>query len=185
MATANCYRPGPKVPIADYEGPRPETPSPDSFVTLHFSDYPEFQPNCTPQQMFALGIFGGSYFRAIHSAVTDRSYTVAQAQEEFPWLRELPEAWYASPRCQTGVNMYGQFSGLSKEYWETAGWITEHDPYGWVQWYCRFAAGRRCPDDNRQIKRWKRFAGPRGRMRRSALTPTVRQALLQWAVIVL
>ena len=30
------------------------------------------------------------------------------------------------------------------------------DPYGWFQWYCRFYQGRRSSDDERQVGRGKR-----------------------------
>lgn len=47
--------------------------------------------------------------------------------------------------------------------WESSGWIVESDPYGWFQWYCRFYQGRRCSDDARQISRWCKSAGPKGK----------------------
>ena len=33
--------------------------------------------------------------------------------------------------------------------WESNGWMSDVDPYGWFQWYCRFYQGRRCSDDQR------------------------------------
>ena len=41
-----------------------------------------------------------------------------------------------------GVNTYKVKCGGSLEMWETSGWITEQDPYGWFMWYCRFYLGR-------------------------------------------
>ena len=64
-----------------------------------------------------------------------------------------------------------------------------------MQWYCRFYKGRRSEDDSRQVKRWKAFAGPRGRFRNHLITriianggeyddegisPVVRQSLQHW-----
>ena len=40
------------------------------------------------------------------------------------------------------VNTYKVKCGGSLEMWETSGWITEQDPYGWFMWYCRFYLGR-------------------------------------------
>ena len=51
--------------------------------------------------------------------------------------------------------------------WEAKGWIHKDDPRGWFEWYCKFFNGRRHEDDERQIKRWLAFCGPRGRFRNS------------------
>ena len=68
-------------------------------------------------------------------------------------------------------------------------------PYGWVQLYCVFYQGKRCPDDERQIQRLKNLAGPRGRFMRFLVTqiikkgakwndetisPKIRQVLQHW-----
>lgn len=178
----NCYRPGPSAPTQYYVGERP--PMPAAATAPTYSDYPEFKPDCTPEQMFTYGIFGGSYFRDIHSEVTGSNYTSDEAAAEFPWLAQLPRNWWGAPRCQNGVNYHGKFAGTSKEVWEKSGWITAHDPYGWVQWYCRFHAGRRCDDDRRQIDRWTGFVKRMRGLYNSNPTPRVAQALLQWGVLV-
>jgi serine/threonine protein kinase len=58
---------------------------------------------------------------------------------------------------------------------------------GWFQWYCRYYMGRRCPDDQRQIKRWRAMRRhiaqiekhcPKGE---TECRPRQRQALLHWA----
>jgi len=79
--------------------------------------------------------------------------------------------------------------------WESSGWICSLDPYGWFQWYCRFFNGRRCTDDERQISRWNKCAGDRGRFRSqlsnkcllqgkqaddATISPVIRQTLLHW-----
>jgi hypothetical protein len=47
-----------------------------------FSDHPDFTPNLTPKEMFQAGIFGGTYFRPIHSSITGEDY--ADEHKEFP-----------------------------------------------------------------------------------------------------
>ena len=56
--------------------------------------------------------------------------------------------------------------------------MREQDPYGWVQWYCRFYKGRRIPDDERQIKRWLAFAGPKGRFKKRLINMIKKRKLL-------
>lgn len=169
----------------------------DSSDAIYFPDHPEFQPNLTPRQIFEQGAFGGTYFRAIHSQITGKDYDNLQWQE-FPFLRDLdPKLLNKSmSEFDVNINKYGVKSGTTLQYWEEKGWIVEQDPYGWVQWYCRFWMGRRSDDDARQIKRWLNFAGPNGRFRKqlqnavnaagttnfdSSIKPVVRQGLHQWA----
>lgn len=62
-------------------------------------------------------------------------------------------------------------------------------------WYCRFFQGRRSFDDERQISRWCKAAGPRGRWKQNLIgkclrdgkafddatvSPVVRQTLQHW-----
>lgn len=161
-----------------------------------FADHPEFTPNLSPKEMFALGIFGGTYFRPIYSRVTSRSYK--NAWKEFPssWFAGLDiETEVASSDIDLSINKYGVWSGTSLEYWESKGWIKAQDPYGWVQWYMRFFMGRRTPDDQRQIDRWigiqSRFGkrlvsmckAARKNINNSTVSPVIRQLLIQWAVL--
>jgi hypothetical protein len=71
--------------------------------------------------------------------------------------------------------------------WRRQGWLSHEDPRGWFQWYCRYYMGRRCDDDERQIRRWRavrrhivqlRNACARGDL---SCRPRQRQALLHWA----
>ena len=163
---------------------------------IRFKDYPEFRPNLTPRKMFLLGSFGGTYWRPITSKVTGKSYR--NKHKEFPksWWKGIPNDWLTSPDCDLSINNYGVKSGTSLRFWEQKGWMREQDPYGWVQWYCRFYKGRRTPDDKRQIKRWLAFAGPKGRFKRRlvnmikkkkttyndyTVSPVIRQGLQHWA----
>lgn len=54
---------------------------------------------------------------------------------------------------QPSVNRFQVLAGQSLEEWEKAGWIWSGDPRGWAEWYVRFWDGRRCEDDERQVKR--------------------------------
>ncbi len=164
--------------------------------TITFSDYPDFTPNITPKEMFQLGSFGGTYWRPIYSSITKKKYKNQHKQYPASWWKGLDEkTQLTSSKCDVSLNKYGVAVGTSLDFWEKKGWITEHHPYGWVQWYCDFYQGKRCSDDKRQISRWKRLAGPKGRFMRFLVTlllkknvkwnnmsisPKIRQVLLHW-----
>ena len=160
---------------------------------VHFDDYPNFTPNLTPQQIFTLGSFGGTYWRPIYSRITKQKYK--DQHKEFKWLKKIDKKLLTSVICESKRNNYNVSVGTSLKFWEDKGWMNKHDPYGWVQWYCRFYDGRRSDDDTRQIKRWEQFAGPKGRFRRWLITliinknttcndhyisPKIRQSLQHW-----
>jgi hypothetical protein len=158
----------------------------------------QFKPNKTPKQVFKMGAFGGTYFRSIHSSVTDKDYTPKQAMKGLPkyWFKGLDiDTMVASSTYDKKVNKYKVKCGSSLEAWESSGWIDEQDPYGWFQWFCRYKKGRRTSDDERQIGRWLKLAGPNGRFRRTlmnkiikegtthddfSISPVIRQVLLHW-----
>ena len=168
---------------------------------LKFKDYPEFTPNMTPKQVLQNGSFGGTYFRDIYSSVTQKKYKGKKVIEEFPknWFTGLDlEQKILSQNYDKKLNKYGVECGTSLDYWESKKWITEHDPYGWFQWYCRFYRGRRIPEeDRRQIDRWLNLTGPKGRFRNRLygmitkkggieqienyeISPKIRQTLQHW-----
>ncbi len=166
--------------------------------TITFPDYPEFRPNLTPSEIFRLGSFGGTYWRPIYSHVTKNNYKNAHKRYPKSWFKGMSPDKYTSEQYDPTINKYGVKVGESLRYWETKKWITKYDPYGWVQWYCNFYMGRRCPDDERQIKRWEGVAGPNGRFRRrlinmihekrtkwndAAVSPKIRQTLQHWAYV--
>lgn len=155
-----------------------------------FKDFPQFTPNLSPKQMFDAGIFGGTYFRKIHSGVLGKDIDGA-------W-KEFPKSWFSKHPCNLpkedlSINKYGVHSGTTLKYWESRHWIMKPDYYGWVQWYCRFWQGRRSKDDKRQIKRWEGIVHGRFRNRLinmckkagkkyndKSVSPVIRQLLLQW-----
>jgi len=159
------------------------------------------QANLTPQQVLTMGSFGGTYFRPIHSAVLDANCDTPK----YAWLRSIPRKLYAGTVYDASLNKYGVKCGTSLEFWESQGWITKYDPYGWFQWYCEYSNGRRCPDDARQIKRWQNTAGPNSRFRKRlvnmvkakygespskqqiddvSISPKIRQTLQHWGVAI-
>lgn len=142
---------------------------------LVFKDCPDFRPNMTPKEVLQAGSFGGTYFRPIYSSVTKQNYKDVWNELPEDWLEGLNiKTQVASPTYREAVNTYKVKCGGSLEMWETSGWIVTQDPYGWFQWYCRFYQGRRTKDDERQISRWAKCAGVRGRWRNNLITKVVR-----------
>ena len=171
-------------------------------------DFPEellkrFTPNLTPEEIIRMGSFGGTYFRPIYSSIVKKDLEDQHLEfEKYGWFKNLDTAQYVTKSWDdynTKVNKYGVKAGTTLEAWESSGWITKYDPYGWFQWYCRFYCGRRCPDDERQIKRWINYANEKGgRWRRrliglcnkkagvksvkdNTISPVIRQGLQHWA----
>ncbi|KAG7348426.1 hypothetical protein IV203_017131 [Nitzschia inconspicua] len=160
----------------------------------------EFHPNRTPEEVLRAGSFGGTYFRPIMSAVTNTQYKSQDVLKETllkEWIDGIPMTSLTSSSYREHVNKYGVKCGGSLGMWESSGWIADSDPYGWFQWYCRFYQGRRCSDDARQISRWLKSAGPKGRFRSQlcnkilaakakcddkSISPVIRQTLLHWGL---
>lgn len=134
--------------------------------------HPDFRPELTPQQMLALGVFGGKY-------MTDCA-------------AEFPADWFAGARLcpdrhDPGLNYFGVNASQPLAYWRARGWIHPDDPRGWFQWYCRYHMGRRGDDDARQVRRWRAVRrhvaqlAKNCRPRDLGCRPKQRQALLHWA----
>jgi len=166
--------------------------------------YDMFKPDLTPAQIFRAGAFDGTYFRPIYSRVTNKSYK--NQHKKYTFLKNIPE--YKLTRsldhADININKYKVHVGTTLEFWEDSGWIRPSHPYGWVQWYCDYYSGKRCDDDERQIKRWiaiNRFRKrlitmiknkaaslplPKDKALKKALddytiSPKIRQTLLHWA----
>lgn len=133
---------------------------------------PEFKPDLTPAQMLEFGVFGGKY-------MTD-------CQDEFPaeWFKK---AKLNHEKHDPSLNFFGVNASSSLHEWEKKGWIHPDDPRGWFQWYCRYYMGRRHPDDQRQIQRWKAIRRHVAQVKKNCMwgdwicRPKQRQALLHWA----
>lgn len=131
-----------------------------------------FHPELTPQEMLELGVFGGKY-------MTDSR-------------KEFPAAWFKNVRLSSNrrdakLNCFGVNASQPLSQWRKNGWLYHEDPRGWFQWYCRYFMGRRCPDDERQIKRWRAMSRHIAQIRKNCprgeaeCRPRQRQALLHWA----
>jgi hypothetical protein len=83
---------------------------------------PRFQPDLTPKEMLAMGVFGGRY-------MTD-------------CLDEFPKSWFTRAklchdRHDPELNFFGVNASQPLAEWRRKGWIHRDDPRGWFQWYCR------------------------------------------------
>ena len=142
----------------------------------YFSDFPDFKPNLSPRQMFKLGSFGGTYWRPIYSSVTKKKYKTVHKKYPASWWKGIPDKELTASKYDKKLNKYGVKVGTSLEFWEGKKWIKKNHPYGWVHWYCDFFMGKRCPDDERQVKRWKALAGERGRFMRFLVTQVMKKS---------
>lgn len=131
-----------------------------------------FRPELTPKQMLRLGIFGGKY-------MTDCG-------------KEFPKDWFAKARLcphrhDPQLNFFRVNASQPLSVWRRKGWIYHEDPRGWFQWYCRYYLGRRCQDDERQIKRWRAVRRHLAQVKKNcpcgdpSCRPRQKQALLHWA----
>src|SRR5688500_10915255 len=132
----------------------------------------DFHPDLTPREMLELGVFGGKY-------LTDCA-------------AEFPADWFENAKLcpeyhDSELNYFGVNASQPLAVWRGKGWIYHEDPRGWFQWYCRYFMGRRCPDDERQIKRWRAIRRHMAQIKRNCppreleCRPKQRQALLHWA----
>ena len=133
---------------------------------------PDFRPELTPKQMLTLGVFGGKYMTDCRA--------------------EFPASWFARAKLchefhDPTLNFFGVNASQPLSAWRRNGWLSPEDPRGWFQWYCRYYRGRRSPDDERQIRRWRAVSRHVAQIRKNCpagaldCRPRQRQALLHWA----
>lgn len=134
--------------------------------------HPDFRPELTPREMLTLGVFGGKYMTDCRA--------------------EFPASWFAKARLcpdfhDPALNLFGVNASQPLAAWREKGWISPEDPRGWFQWYCRYYRGRRGPDDERQIGRWRAVRRHVAQLQQACpwghwgCRPRQRQALLHWA----
>ena len=136
------------------------------------SFHPDFRPELTPKELLALGVFGGRY--------------MSDCSAEFPadWFEV---AKLCPHRHDPELNFFGVNASQPLSVWCSKGWIYHEDPRGWFQWYCRYYRGRRCPDDERQIRRWRAVRRHIAQLKKHCRHGDLdcrrrqRQALLHWA----
>lgn len=133
----------------------------------------EFTPDLTPKEMLSLGVFGGKY-------MTDCG-------------NEFPRDWYLKAKLchefhNPELNCFGVNASQSLAVWRRKGWISQYDPRGWFQWYCRYYMGRRIEgEDQKQIRRWKMIKRHIAQLTKNCkigdlnCRPVQRQAILHWA----
>lgn len=131
-----------------------------------------FEPDLTPKQMLAMGVFGGKY-------MTDCK-------------AEYPADWFTAAKLSpegrdAELNFFGVDASKALAYWREKGWLHPDDPRGWFQWYCRYYMGRRGEDDDRQVRRWLNMKRHISQLKKHCVRgdlrcrPRQRQALLHWA----
>jgi hypothetical protein len=134
--------------------------------------HPLFKPELTPKQMLRLGVFGGKY-------MTDCAAEFAD--DWFEHAKLCPD------RHDPNLNYFGLNASQPLSVWRKKGWIYHEDPRGWFQWYCRYYAGRRTVDDERQIGRWRAIRRHIAQIRNGCpqlaldCRPRQRQAVLHWS----
>jgi hypothetical protein len=136
------------------------------------SFHPDFKPELTPRQMLEFGVFGGKYMTDCRAEFPKSWFTRARLSPE----QHVPE-----------LNFFKVNASQPLSVWRRRGWIHPDDPRGWFQWYCRYYMGRRGPDDDRQVRRWKAMSRHVAQIRKHcrkgdlSCRPRQRQALLNWA----
>lgn len=172
-------------------------PKRESNGTIIFPDYPQFRPNKTPKEVFQMGAFGGTYWRPIHSGITNKEYK--NVHKKYTFLNSIPDSKMTLPYDEYNkkINKYGVKVGSTLQFWESRNWIRKNNVYGHMHWYCDFYNNKRGPDDEWQIKRWLGVAGPNGRFKKNlinqikkagkkyddySISPAIRQTLLHWYI---
>lgn len=144
-----------------------------------------FKPDFTPIEMIKMGIFGGAYFN--EPKITYKT--------GYQWNHFVPQQFLRDLKSVNGreltitslfdknFNKFKVSCGSNFDFWTEKGWICDLDPYGWFNWYINYHYGRRCFDDERQIKRWKNFISRQsGTLRKYPNSAKTKQNFLHWGM---
>ena len=130
------YKNPPELPPLDITVSTETKPLPKraSNGNVIFEDHKEFMPNKSPEEILRAGTFGGTYFRPITSAVTNIKYNSSEVladslQKE--WYEGIDKKCLTSSVYDNSINKWGVKCGGSLGMWESSGWISNVDPYGW------------------------------------------------------
>ena len=130
------YKNPPELPPLDITVSTETKPLPKraSNGNVIFEDHKEFMPNKSPEEILRAGAFGGTYFRPITSAVTNIKYNSSEVladslQKE--WYEGIDKKCLTSSVYDNSINKWGVKCGGSLGMWESSGWISNVDPYGW------------------------------------------------------
>ena len=156
-----------------------------------------FKPNVSPRKVIQMGAFGGTYWRPLKNCLNGKMMVNDYKKLPKSYWNGIPPHKLVSPyaKYNKNLNKYKVKTGTTYEFWCKKKWIRPSHPRGWYQWYCMYKSGKRTPYDSVEIKRWLRFAGPKGRFRLWLITqiqkkggkwndysisPKLRQNLLEW-----
>jgi hypothetical protein len=165
-------------------------PGYDVNGSIVFDDFPDFQPNLTPKEIFQRGVYGGAYF--------GKYYISDYAQ----WNQDVGGGLNILGYPAWGIpdNLLGrEVENDSLNRYKVNGGKSSED---FLYWYVNFYYGERTPEDASYVKQWLGVAGPKGRFSTRlvrlikakhgndegpeafndySISPVLRQNLLQWA----
>lgn len=134
--------------------------------------HPNFGPSYTPMEMLNLGVFEGIYTHAIKGIPAKYTNHKKVIGKEGP---------------DESINQFKVKSRQSLKVWQENKWVTKDSPLGWWEWYVKYFEGRRLPEDDWQIGRWRSFVSRHmGQIVAANQTAQLdkrvkqRQGLLQW-----
>ena len=86
---------------------------------IYFSDFPNFNPNLTPSEIFKFGSFGGTYWRPIYSSITGKIYQKLHTYYPKEWWVDIPENYLINSweNYDKSINLYKVKVGTNLEFW--------------------------------------------------------------------
>jgi len=181
----NKYRPGLVISV-DYKDQQYEykLKRPLGF----WPEYPDFEPDLTPEEMLCAGIYEGWLFRDCYVEFPREWYLKALDLDKIAILRPMKRYNKFNIYASDYVLNWKEEDSETKDK-EDLSELTKHDPRGFAQWYFRFYIGRRIPTVDRvRIRRWIQFKKKFLPLIKSCdkddlnCKPRLRQAMLCWGI---